>query len=84
MIAVHDVNVLDRLLIEPAAFYVMDRAHLDYHRLRRFTAAGRHTFGTTIRPGAFRGMAIGEIPASPTCRAPSHGHLPMVDQASSG
>lgn len=36
----HDVNVLDRLLIEPAAFYVMDRAYLDYHRLRRFTTAG--------------------------------------------
>jgi len=32
--------VLDRLLIEPAAFYVMDRAYLDYHRLRRFTTAG--------------------------------------------
>jgi len=29
----HDVNVLDRLLIEPAAFYVMDRAYIDYHRL---------------------------------------------------
>jgi len=37
---VHDVNVLDRLLIEPAAFYVMDRAYIDYHRLRRFTTAG--------------------------------------------
>jgi len=36
----HDVNVLDRLLIEPAAFYVMDRAYLDYLRLRRFTTAG--------------------------------------------
>ena len=37
---IHDVNVLDRLPIEPAAFYVMDRAYLDYHRLRRFTTAG--------------------------------------------
>lgn len=36
----HDVNVLDRLLIEPAAFYVIDRAYLDYRRLRRFTTAG--------------------------------------------
>jgi len=36
----HDVNVLDRLLIEPGAFYVMDRAYIDYHRLRRFTTAG--------------------------------------------
>jgi hypothetical protein len=37
---VHDVNVLVQLLIEPAAFYVMDRAYLDHHRLRRFTTAG--------------------------------------------
>lgn len=37
---IHDVNVLDRLQIEPAAFYVMDRAYLDYHRLRRFTTTG--------------------------------------------
>jgi hypothetical protein len=29
----HDVNVLDMLLPEPGAFYVMDRAYLDYSRL---------------------------------------------------
>lgn len=33
----HDVNVLDQLLIEPGAFYVMDRGYLDYKRLYRFT-----------------------------------------------
>lgn len=30
---VHDVNVLDQLLIEPGAFYIMDRAYLDFERL---------------------------------------------------
>jgi hypothetical protein len=34
---VHDVNVLDELLIEAAAFYVMDRAYIDFARLYRFT-----------------------------------------------
>jgi transposase len=29
----HDVNVLDLLLPEPGAFYVMDRGYLDYKRL---------------------------------------------------
>jgi hypothetical protein len=29
----HDVNALDLLLIEPGAFYVMDRGYLDYARL---------------------------------------------------
>ena len=34
---VHDVNVLDELLIEAGAFYVMDRAYIDFERLYRFT-----------------------------------------------
>ena len=31
----HDVNVLDMLIAEPGAFYVMDRAYLDFARLYR-------------------------------------------------
>ncbi|MCP4634384.1 MAG: IS4 family transposase [candidate division Zixibacteria bacterium] len=30
---VHDVNVLDRLVPEPGAIYIMDRAYLDFERL---------------------------------------------------
>jgi hypothetical protein len=33
----HDVNILDRLPIEPGAFYVMDRGYIDFQRLFRFT-----------------------------------------------
>ncbi len=29
----HDVNVLDQLIPEPGAFYIMDRAYLDFSRL---------------------------------------------------
>jgi hypothetical protein len=36
----HDVNMLDYLLSEPGAFYVMDRAYLDFARLHRFHEAG--------------------------------------------
>lgn len=36
----HEVNVLDQLLPEPAAFYVMDRGFLDFERLFRFHEAG--------------------------------------------
>jgi hypothetical protein len=32
----HEVNVLDELPIEPGAFYVMDKAFLDFARLYRF------------------------------------------------
>jgi len=36
----HDVNILDELVPEPGAFYVMDRGFLDYARLYRFHQAG--------------------------------------------
>jgi len=35
----HDVNVLDLLLPEPGAFYVMDRGYLDYGRLYQLDQA---------------------------------------------
>jgi hypothetical protein len=34
---VHDVNVLDEILPEAGAFYVMDRAYIDFERLYWFT-----------------------------------------------
>lgn len=34
---VHDVNILDEILPEPGAFYVMDRAYVDFERLYVFT-----------------------------------------------
>jgi hypothetical protein len=37
---VHEVNVLDQLLPEPGAFYIMDRGFLDFARLFRFHQAG--------------------------------------------
>lgn len=36
----HDVNVLDVLLPEPGAFYVMDRGYLDFDRLHALHQAG--------------------------------------------
>ena len=35
----HDVNILDLLVIEPGAFYIMDRGYLDFSRLRKITQA---------------------------------------------
>ncbi len=37
---VHEVNILDQLLPEPGAFYLMDRGFLDFERLYRFHEAG--------------------------------------------
>ena len=36
----HDVNVLDLLLIEAGAFYIMDRGYLDFERLYALDQAG--------------------------------------------
>ena len=36
----HDVNVLDLLIAEAGAFYVMDRGYLDFDRLYTFNQAG--------------------------------------------
>jgi hypothetical protein len=35
-----DVNILDELILEPGAFYVMDRGYVDFMRLYRFVLAG--------------------------------------------
>jgi len=36
----HDVNILDQLVLEPGAFYVMDRGYTDFERLARLHDAG--------------------------------------------
>jgi hypothetical protein len=36
----HEVNILDQLLPEPGAFYIMDRGFLDFERLYRFHQNG--------------------------------------------
>ncbi len=36
----HEVNILDQLMPEPGAFYIVDRGFLDFERLFRFHQAG--------------------------------------------
>jgi hypothetical protein len=36
----HEVNILDQLVPEPGAFYVMDRGYIDFERLFRLSQAG--------------------------------------------
>jgi uncharacterized protein DUF4372/DDE family transposase len=36
---IHEVNILDQLTFEPGAFYLMDRAYLDFARLHRMHLA---------------------------------------------
>ncbi len=51
---VHDVNVLDILLIEPGAFYLIDRGYLDYSKLYRINCAKAFFVTRTKRNTKYR------------------------------
>jgi hypothetical protein len=38
----HDVNILDELMFEPGAFYIVDRGYTDFHRLHRIQRASAY------------------------------------------
>lgn len=55
----HDISVLDLLIPEPGAFYVMDRGYLDFERLHTLHRAGsffvtRAKANVDARPGRCR------------------------------
>lgn len=60
----HDVNVLDLLLPEPGAFYVMDRGYLDFERLYALAQAGSF-FVTRAR----KNLNARRVYSAPTDRA---------------
>jgi hypothetical protein len=46
----HDVNILDQLIPEAGAFYIVDRGYVDFERLARFDQAGA-LFVTHVKRG---------------------------------
>jgi hypothetical protein len=44
----HDVNILDQIIFQPGAYYVMDRGYLDYCRLPRLLPASSHPSGRSF------------------------------------
>ncbi len=60
----HDVNVLDMLIPEPAAIYVMDRAYLDFERL-----FGLHEAGAFFVTRAKSNADLRRIYSAPSDRA---------------
>jgi hypothetical protein len=53
----HDVNVLDLLVAEPGAFYVMDRGYLDFERLYTLHQAGSFFVTRAKSNSKFRRLA---------------------------
>jgi hypothetical protein len=61
-----DVSVLDELILEPGAFYVMDRGYVDFARLYRFVLAGAF-FVTRAKAG----LQINRLESRPVDRSSS-------------
>jgi len=53
----HDVHFLDHILLEPGAFYVMDRGYLDFTRLHRWTREGAFFVTRARKNFRFRRLA---------------------------
>jgi hypothetical protein len=54
---VHDVNMLDQLVPEAGAFYVMDRGYLNFERLHRWTRHGASLLPERARTSALLGSS---------------------------
>lgn len=57
----HDVNVLDELIFEAGAIYVMDRGYLDFSRLFRITQASAFFVTRTKKNTQFRRIYSHEV-----------------------
>ncbi len=58
---VHDVNILDQLLIEPGAVYIMDRGYIDYERLHRVHLAQASFITRTKKNFSFRRLYSAKV-----------------------
>jgi hypothetical protein len=53
----HDVNILDQLIPEAGAFYIVDRGYVDFERLARFDQAGAFFVTRAKRGMRFKRLA---------------------------
>lgn len=58
-----DASILDELMLEPGAFYVMDRGYVDFERLYRFVPAG--AFFVTRAKGNLQASRLESCPVDP-------------------
>jgi hypothetical protein len=57
----HDVHFLDHIVLEPGAFYVMDRGYLNFARLHRWTLAGAFFVTRAKKNFRFRRLISHEV-----------------------
>jgi len=59
-----DVRILDELILEPGAFYIMDRGYVDFERLHQFVLAG--AFFVTRAKAGVRLSRLESLPVNPS------------------
>jgi hypothetical protein len=75
-----DVKILDTIVPEPNAFYVMDRAYVDFHRLHVLHVAGAYFVTRTKKGIKLRRQRSHPIDASTGVRS-DHTVVPISDSA---
>jgi len=58
---VHDINIIDRIVIDPGAIYVMDRAYLDFGRLYRIHQVAAFFVTRAWKNFSFRRLYSAEV-----------------------
>jgi hypothetical protein len=76
----HDVSILDMLVPEPASFYVMDRAYVDFQRLHTFHRGGAFFVTRTKRGVRLRHRYSRPVDASTGVRSD---HTVVLDSSAS-
>jgi hypothetical protein len=64
---VHDVNILDDVLPEAGAFYVLDRGYVDFERLFVFTLCSAFSWYAPKRTSCCSGAILIRWPKRPAC-----------------
>ena len=64
---VHDVNILDEILIEAGAFYVMDRGYIDFEHLYRFTLSSAFSWCEPKRMCCCSAATHSRLTKAPAC-----------------
>jgi hypothetical protein len=62
---ISDISMLDHLVYQPGAFYVMDRAYVDFKRLRRLHPSGAFFVTRSLKTTRFRILESRPVPAVP-------------------
>ena len=60
----HDIKIMDQIVLEPGSFYIMDRGYLDFARLHRWTRSGAFFVTRARKDFRFRRLTSQQVDKS--------------------